>query len=219
MFKVIAASLILASVANAQTVETVVRRGNTRSDVALRVNKSRLTGEVGSASVNDRVEVNAAGVLDLSANNLILVLEGQAAPNAYATSRNSYGASLGWKFGNLIPSTRLLRYNNSDGSAQTLASVTTEVVGPTVGGSVSVGNLTGIGFISQARLVLTSGPNTVILYASDNMEIPDVPWTVWVVKEAGVLTRLKLTRNATALVGYSAGSEYRAGHVGLKISK
>lgn len=88
--------------------------------------------------------------------------------------------------------------------------------------SASGGRLTGSGAIGQVKLSHTSDVDETLLYYSNDMEVPDMPWSVWVVREVGVKERIHVTKRVDIIFGAAWGKvgtmDYNSFSFGNKIA-
>jgi hypothetical protein len=203
-------ALALPMVLSAQSIEVVSRSSNgdtSRTDLAVRVSVPLATVEAGYLNHPDGEDVYVASSLNVAISRVTLGLESQLTPSAEYLSRSSLGGSVAVKTTkNLSVNVRGIQYRNVDKSVQTFLSLGADyAAGPfTLSGNVGhmedVGKATGLVKINH----MTKVTNTTV-YASNNYEVPDSPWSTWIQKEIGVTERISFSKHFTLLLGTSTG--------------
>ena len=215
-------------VVSAQSMEVMVRDRRDslvgQTDVAVRVMVPRLMVEGGTVGATGGVRDQwLYAVTDLPLGRVVLVGEAFVAPGSSLVSRQSYGGSVEYKVTPRFSVTnRAIYYLNPDRSVQWLYSATAAYTKADFTLSGSTGRLTGSGVIGQIKLSHTSPIDETLLYYSNDMEIPDMPWSVWVVREAGLKERLHVTSRVDLVIGLAVGKvgrmDYASFMIGNKIA-
>jgi hypothetical protein len=195
---------------------------DSRSDVAVRGFKSVLTSELGVAQVDTTFNPYVAVSAGFNVKRLTLGVEVETAQKSSYVSQVSAGGSVGWNFdAGLYAAGRVIQYRNADLSNQTLAMASVDRSGKVLSVGASVGHLTFVGLTSQARVTVNLPRVKFFAYSSDNMEIPDVPWSVWTVRETGLTTRVVVSQKLNVFAGYASGkndrTDYRSVTFGLRV--
>lgn len=225
MFKRFVVLCCLPVLASAQQVELIVRdrQDVSQNDIAARVVIPHAMLEIGTVRTTSRDQW-AYFTTDTHIGKAFVGGEAFIAPASKYVSRHSLGGTVGY-----VPSDqwsvaqRVVYYYNPDASKQWLYATTAEYTKPYAVLSGSVGGLTGSGVVGQVKATLLAGnSNKMILYWSNDMELPNMPWSVWVVREAGVMVELKLAPSYTVVVGRAfygkvGTTEYTSFTIGNKI--
>lgn len=210
-FRSLAALSLVATVGTAQSVEVVQRSRSgdaaTQNDGAIRLFIPHLMLEGGSTRTQGIHDVWLYAVGDTKVNRFTLGAEAFVAPSSEYVSRTSLGASVGYQITPTLTTTsRYVTYGNADNSRQHLYTTGLDYTFPMITVGASIGGLTGFNTIGQVRASRSSNVDQTFVYWSNWMEVPDMPWGTWVVKEVGFTERIKLGKRFHLLVGLSQGS-------------
>lgn len=208
--RVMLVSALIPSLLSAQTLEMVVRDREAQTDVAIRTTIPHVMLEYGTVRAGLYPDVVRDhwlyAVTGGTIGRVSVAAEAFVAPSSKFVSRSSLGGTLGYE---VTPrfrvDNRTVYYLNPDKSVQWLSAVSGDytVAGATFGGSI--GRLTNTGLISQLRVSRSSRVDQTFAYYSNNMEVPDMPWSVWVVREIGIKERIKVGSTYEVLIGVARG--------------